>query len=121
MEEENQQRRRPRFPFSGIAEITHGGCVYESLVTELSLYGCYLATVIPIQCGGRVMIRITSGGQSLEASASVLYSRPLLGSGVAFREVRPPSHAVLQEWLQESLDKQNISPPMTNSGSDSES
>ncbi len=121
MEEEAQRRRTPRFPFSATAEITHAGSVYESRVTELSLYGCYLETCIPVHCGGRVMIRITTGGQFFEASASVLYSRPPLGTGVAFREVKPPFHAALQEWLQQSLDKQNILPSITSFESDKES
>jgi hypothetical protein len=118
MEPETQRRRTPRFPFSAPAEITHASKVYESLVTELSLYGCYLKTCIPAQCGSRVMIRITSAGQFFEASASVLYSGPLLGTGVVFREVKPPFHAVLQEWMQQSLDDQDIGLSITSFESD---
>lgn len=110
MEEEIQQRRTPRFPFSAKAEIIYEGNVCESQVKELSLYGCYLETSTPLKCGARVLVGIHSGGQSFEASATVLYSRPLLGTGVAFREVKPPFHAVLEEWLQQSLDKQNARP-----------
>jgi hypothetical protein len=40
--------------------------------------------------------------------------------GVVFREVKPPFRAILQEWLQQSLDKQNSTPSIEGFESDKE-
>jgi hypothetical protein len=45
-----------------------------------------------------------------EATASVLYARPPLGMGVAFREVKSTFQSILEDWLQRSLDRQNKKP-----------
>jgi hypothetical protein len=104
---EESQRRTPRFPFSAPAEILNAGSVVSTHVTELSAYGCYLESTAPLASGTRVTIRVFAAGQCFEAKASVLYSQPNLGMGIVFREVRAPSQAILHEWLQQSLDKQN--------------
>jgi hypothetical protein len=52
----------------------------------------------------------------LEARASVLYSQPMLGIGVAFRKLKPECAAILREWLQQSLDKQNTKPNIDDFG-----
>jgi len=80
-------------------------------VNELSLYGCYLDTITPLPRGAKVIVKIISGGQFFEAGATVIYSQPSLGMGVAFREVKPVFLAVLQNWLRQALDKQNAPPP----------
>jgi hypothetical protein len=99
---EDSQRRTPRFPFSAPAEILNAGSVVSTHVTELSAYGCYMESAAPFASGARVVVRIFASGQCFEAKASVLYSQPNLGTGVAFREVRAVSQAVLHEWLQQS-------------------
>ena len=111
--EQSPQRRTPRFPFSAAAEIIRldTRATEPTRVNELSLYGCYLDTRTPLPRGAQVTVKITSGGQSFEASATVVYAQPSLGMGVAFREVKPVFLAVLQKWLRQALDKQNAPPP----------
>jgi hypothetical protein len=38
--------------------------------------------------------------------------------GLAFREVKPEFDAILRQWLQQSLDKQNAAPSINNFESD---
>jgi hypothetical protein len=111
--EQQPQRRTPRFPFSASAEVTRldTGATEPTQVNELSLYGCYLDTKAPLPRGAKVNIRIHSGGQFFEAPASVVYSQPTLGMGLAFRDLKPAFLAVLQKWLRQALDKQNAPPP----------
>ena len=111
--EQQPQRRTPRFPFSAAAEVTRldTGATESTQVNELSLYGCYLDTKAPLPRGATVSIRIHSGGQFFEAPASVVYSQPTLGMGLAFRDVKPVFLAVLQKWLRQALSKQNAPPP----------
>lgn len=80
-------------------------------MNELSLYGCFLDTVTPLSRGTHVIVKIISRDQFFEASATVVYSQPSLGMGVAFREVKPVFLAVLQKWLRQALDKQNAPSP----------
>lgn len=111
--EQQPQRRTPRFPFSASAEITRldTSATESAHVNELSLYGCYLDSRLPLPRGTRVIVKILSGGQFFEAPASVVYSQPTLGMGLAFRDVKPVFLAVLQKWLRQALDKQNAPPP----------
>ena len=109
---EQTQRKTPRFPFSAPAEILRGdNPANKTQVNELSLYGCYLDTKTPLPRGSQVTIRIHKNGQFFEAAATVVYSQPTLGMGLAFRQVKPVFLAVLQSWLREALDKQNAPPP----------
>jgi PilZ domain. len=107
------QRRTPRFPFSAPAEVTRldAQSTESTRVNELSLYGCYLDTRSPLPRGARVNVKIVSGDHFFEAGATVVYSQPSLGMGLAFRDVKPPYLAVLQKWLRQALDKQNAPPP----------
>jgi hypothetical protein len=107
---EVSQRRPPRYPFAASAEIVSPTSVAVTEVKELSLYGCYLAAICSFPRGTVVTIKIRHGSQCLEARASVLYSQPMLGMGVAFRKLKPECAAILREWLQQSLDRQNVRP-----------
>lgn len=112
---ENPIRRTPRFPFSAPAEVFREGHPIENTrVNELSLYGCYLDARRPLPRGTAVTIKIISAGQYFEASATVIYSQPTLGMGLAFREVKPLFLLVLQKWLRQALEQQNSPPPAIN-------
>lgn len=107
------QRLTTRFPFSADAEIIRPETqtVEKTRVNEISTYGCYLDRNVAVQRGAQVVVKITSRGSVFEASATVLYSQPTLGTGLAFRELKPKDWAILQGWLQQALEKQNAPPP----------
>ena len=44
----------------------------------------------------------------------MLYSRPTMGMGLVFREVKPVFQSILEDWLQESLKEQNQGPSIKN-------
>jgi hypothetical protein len=111
---EVSQRRTPRYPFAASAEIVGATSVAVTEVTELNLYGCHLVAICSLPRGTVVTVKIRHGGQCLEARASVLYSQPMLGMAVAFRKLQPECDAILREWLQQSLDKQNAKPTIEN-------
>jgi hypothetical protein len=108
------EQRAPRFPFSASAEVASDDFVEVTRVTELSRHGCYLETTRHRTAGTRVTIKITSKDQIFEATATVLYSRPMTGMAVAFREVKPLFRLMLKDWLQESLNQQNQKPSIEN-------
>lgn len=103
-----------RFPFSASAEVASDGSVEMTRVTELSRHGCYLETTKHRTAGMRVTVKITNKGQTFEATATVLYSRPTMGMAVGFREVKPLFRSMLKDWLQQSLNQQNQKPSIDN-------
>jgi hypothetical protein len=107
-----EQRRTARFPFSAPAElIIRADLVVSASVTELSRGGCYLESTTPLPRGILVTVKIFAGGESFEAIATVLYSRPTLGTGLCFREIKPEFKGVLQKWMRQALDKYYAPPP----------
>ena len=117
-----QERRTPRFAFSASAEIIHGASVELTSVTDLSLYGCYLATYTQFPPGARVTVKIFSGDEFFEAPATVLYSGRTFGIGLGFREVKPVFLGVLRKWLRGALDASNAAvPPISGGESETDS
>jgi hypothetical protein len=108
-----EQRRNARFPFSASAElIIRGGVVLSTSLTELSRGGCYLESTTALPSGTVVTVKIFAGGEFFEATATVLYSRPTLGTGLCFREVKPEFKGVLQKWMRQALNKYYAPPPI---------
>jgi PilZ domain len=107
-------RGTSRFPFSASAEVSSDDLVELTRVTELSRYGCYLETSKRWTPGTQVTVKITKKHRLFEATASVLYSRPTMGMGLVFREVKPFYQTILEDWLQESLKEQDQGPSIKN-------
>src|ERR1700736_3791439 len=101
---EGQQRRSTRYPFSApAAVIPESGVPVGGNVTELSLYGCYLDSGALLAPRTRVLVKIFAiDGGYFEADATVIYSNPSLGMGLAFRQVRPDFLTLLKKWLQKA-------------------
>ena len=68
-------------------------------VTEISPNGCYLQMASPADTGTSVFIRVFAEGSFFEAHATVVYSQPNIGMGVAFRDLKPYFVDVLKKWL----------------------
>jgi PilZ domain len=97
-------RRAPRFSSSASAEVIADGSFELTRVSEISRYGCYLETSTPLEPGTVVTVKIMDGGQLFEATATVLYSRPPRGVGVAFRDVKSVFQTILEDWLSQSVE-----------------
>jgi hypothetical protein len=54
-----ERRSTARVRFSAFAEIIHADSVESTLVTELSLRGCYLKPTTPLACGTLVTVRFS--------------------------------------------------------------
>jgi hypothetical protein len=99
-------------PFAAPAETAPEGSPAASVpasVAELSLYGCYMATSTPYAVQTLLHVKIFSGGEYFEARATVIYSQPAKGMGLAFREIKPHFLAVLKKWILEAInDHRNL-------------
>jgi hypothetical protein len=99
-----EQLRLIRWPFDARAQIfpQDSGRILTR-VTEISLHGCYLEFT-PLQKGSHVLVKIFAAGSDFfEAGATVIFSQPNMGSGLAFRDIRPYFLIVLQEWLTQAM------------------
>lgn len=96
-----ERRRTPRYPFIATAEVidTSSQASTTTKVSELSLYGCYADMPNPLPTDAQIKIKIYSEGKFFEATGVVIYSRPNIGVGITFREVRPQFLTVLKQWL----------------------
>lgn len=74
-------------------------------VSHLSLYGCYVDMSNPLPGGTHIHVKIFTDTDFFEAGATVLYSQPNLGMGLAFRDVRPHFLPTLQKWLLQAMHK----------------
>ena len=73
-----------------------------AFTSNLSLFGCYAITGIPIPEGTKVSLRITRGGTTFAAFGKVVYSKPKYGMGVEFR---PRRQCHFTPLIMVSLDK----------------
>jgi hypothetical protein len=105
----DETRRTPRYPFGAPAEVIveASGANLLCRVKELSLYGCYLDSSVPLGVKAQVLLKIYGPHDYFEATATVIYTHPMLGMGIAFREVRPSFLPILQKWLVQSMQNQN--------------
>ena len=96
-----ERRRTLRFPFDAAADVSweNSAPQLQARVTEISPDGCYLQMVSPADTGSSVFIRIFAEGSFFEAYATVVYSQPNSGMGVAFRDLKPYFVGVLKKWL----------------------
>ncbi len=104
---ETDRRRTPRYPFSATAEIVEisSGTPIYARVSDLSLYGCYLDMSNPLPSGAHVFVKIFTDADFFEAEATVAYSQPNLGVGLAFHDVKQPFLPTLHKWLLQAMQE----------------
>jgi PilZ domain len=68
--------------------------------SDLSMSGCYLDTLNPLDFGTSLWIRLIHGQHIFESQGRVAYMVPRLGMGVAFAQPVPADQsAILSEWI----------------------
>jgi hypothetical protein len=105
----DQERRGLRFLFTAAAEIApenSPGATVATRVAELSLHGCYVETPAPFEAKTQVLVKIFHSTEYFEAKATVMYVKPAMGMGLAFREVKPNFRGVLQKWILAAMHSQ---------------
>ena len=66
-----------------------------------------METPAPFDAKTPVLVKIFSSAEYFEAKATVIYVKPTLGIGPAFREVKLNFRAVLQKWILATMHSQN--------------
>jgi len=68
--------------------------------TDLSMGGCYVDLMSPLEAGTSLHLRLTSEGLVFQCEGQVLYSNPGMGMGVAFTKMPPEHLETLRRWMQ---------------------
>jgi hypothetical protein len=102
---QTERRRALRFPFDASAEVSREktDARLPARVTEVGPNGCYLQMGAPFEVGTSIFVRIFVEGSFFETHATVVYSQPNTGMGVAFRELKPYFVEVLRKWLLDAM------------------
>ncbi len=102
-----EKRRSERYPFFASAELIEdkSDVRITTRLSELGLYGCYLDMMNPFPAGTSVLIKISESPATFEARATVVYSQPNMGMGVAFRNVEERYLKVLQKWMTDAQNR----------------
>jgi hypothetical protein len=102
---QTERRRALRYPFDASAEVSREktDARLPARVTEVGPNGCYLQMGAPFEVGTSIFVRIFVEGSFFETHATVVYSQPNTGMGVAFRELKPYFVEVLRKWLLDAM------------------
>jgi PilZ domain len=101
-----KQPRAKRFQFVAMVEVTglDSAIQLRDKTTDLSLFGCQIATVNPWPIGTKVRVRISHNGASFAALGAVARVEP--GTmGISFTGIGPKEEALLDKWLADLRDK----------------
>ena len=105
---QTERRRALRFPFDASAEVSceKTDARLPARVTEIGPNGCYLQMGAPFETGTSLFVKIFDEGSFFETHATVVYSQPNAGMGVAFRDLKPYFVEVLKKWLLDPMHAQ---------------
>ncbi len=57
---------------------------WDGRLTNISEGGCFVDTLVPLEEGSRVALKVKDDGGSLEIPGKSLYGQPTIGSAIAF-------------------------------------
>jgi PilZ domain len=97
----DERRRTLRYAFNAQAEVSDekSESKLQMQVKEIGLNGCYLQTETPFPAGTPLFVKLFAEGSFFEGHATVAYSQPNQGMGVAFRDLKPYFITILKKWL----------------------
>jgi hypothetical protein len=98
-----EQHRAARFTFVCAAEVTDVASekMLNGSTSDLSAFGCFVATPAPFSKDTRVRVKITHSRAKFSALGKVAYTKPKKGMGIVFAGINPLDQAVLEKWLDE--------------------
>ena len=103
------QHRARRYSFHASVELTdlQSESQTKEQTSDLSLFGCHVATLKPSPPGTKVRIKISHRSESFEALGKVANARPNAGMGIFFTRIEPHDQLVLDKWVAELRDQYN--------------
>lgn len=101
---ESEGRRRPRYPFIAVAQVTESqsSAVLEARTSDLGDNGCYVDALNPLPQDTVISIQITHQDQVFVARGLVAHVRANMGMGVTFIALESGCATLLETWLREA-------------------
>jgi PilZ domain len=98
-----ERRRSPRYKCEGSAEFRVGGSDVRTwgTFTDISMNGCYVEMTATFPVGSIVDLGLELKGLRARVSGDVRVSYPLLGMGIAFRDVSPEDQLGIEEMIEQ--------------------
>lgn len=109
--QDDDRRRSPRFSCGGLAKIIclpSDGIYLAGKIRDLSLNGCGIETVTPLECGTRAEILVQVSDASFRAIGQVKATRGPGGIGMEFIQLSAGGQDMLVELLRELARQQAI-------------
>jgi hypothetical protein len=119
VEQTADRREAPRYSVIMDARVTDVlmRCTVHLRCSDISITGCYVDTLNPLDPGTSLVLRLEHGGRVFESAAKVTYMVPHLGMGTAFAQpIAEAQLAVLQEWIREAAEDGKLLPPTFGGG-----
>lgn len=106
------RRRSERFPFSAVAEVVDvdSHTRINARVSDFSRHGCYLDVINVFAAGTVVQVSIQHANLHLDVAATVVYSLPGMGMGLAFKPLSGPMESVLSRWVSGGNEEPSFEP-----------
>ena len=97
------QHRARRYSFHASVELTdlQSETQTRERTSDLSLFGCHVATLKPLPARTKVKLKISHRSESFTALGRVVFVRPNAGMGIFFTSIEPHDQLVLDKWIAE--------------------
>lgn len=105
-----ERRFAIRYPFAAEAEILDlkSGARLSGTTSDLSLGGCFVCMLRPLEVGTRVHLTLKYKNQSVLMLATVRVSKPSIGIGLQSLELDSSSIGTLLRWLYDLRESRGI-------------
>lgn len=101
-----ERPRAVRYPFAATVELTNLESSHKTSerTSDLSVFGCHVASGEALPKGTRVRLRVTHKGEVFNATGQVANVRLTSGVGIVFTKVEERDQLVLEKWITEPRD-----------------
>lgn len=96
-----ERREHYRYLIALEIEVREAGSNFSSrgTTTDISLGGCYIATIFPLAVGSGISFTLWMGEQPIKGHGTVQTCHPGVGMGVKFTDLSEEIKSVLDDYL----------------------
>jgi hypothetical protein len=97
----SENRRHPRISWVVEAKLH---CRTEDVhwdvrLTDISVGGCFVDTVVPLDAGSPVVLKLRDEAGAMDIPGKILYGQPYIGSAIAFDDL----DGALRQRLEQAI------------------
>ena len=97
----SEQRQSPRVTWLVEAQLwcRDQDVHWNVRLTDISEGGCFVDTMVPLEPGSAVSVKVTDGSGEMEIPGKVLYGQQTIGSAIMFEALEPHLRLRIQKIL----------------------